>query len=232
MDRNRKAWNDRHKELRHALEKQVDRKAAVDLFLIQHAMVHSSRLSKLRVYSFEDEILDDLIPDSWRYIPPKGNHSIAWIIWHLARIEDVTMNLLVADEQQVLHKNGWCERLQIEAAHTGNGMSDKEVLALTHEINTRALRQYRLEVARSTRRTVKAIKAEEFGQKVESSRAQRTWDEHAMLPKGKRVVDYWASRTIAGLLLMPPTRHCFLHLNEARRIKQKAMRLRGTPINQ
>jgi hypothetical protein len=32
-------------------------------------------------------------------------------------------------------------------------------------------------------------------------------------------VDYWSRRTVAGLLLMPPTRHCFLHLNEALRIK-------------
>jgi hypothetical protein len=35
------------------------------------------------------------------------------------------------------------------------------------------------------------------------------------------IVDYWGSRTIAGLLLMPPTRHNFTHLNEARMLKQK-----------
>jgi hypothetical protein len=34
-------------------------------------------------------------------------------------------------------------------------------------------------------------------------------------------VDYWSKKTIAGLLLMPPTRHCILHLNEAMRIKEK-----------
>jgi hypothetical protein len=35
----------------------------------------------------------------------------------------------------------------------------------------------------------------------------------------------WSKRTVAGLLPMPPTRHNFLHLNEALRIKQKLTNL-------
>jgi hypothetical protein len=35
------------------------------------------------------------------------------------------------------------------------------------------------------------------------------------------LLDYWGRRTIAGLLLMPATRHNIVHLNEAARIKQK-----------
>jgi hypothetical protein len=41
----------------------------------------------------------------------------------------------------------------------------------------------------------------------------------AMVSAAQGIVDYWSRRTVAGLLLMPPTRHCFLHLNEALRIK-------------
>jgi hypothetical protein len=36
----------------------------------------------------------------------------------------------------------------------------------------------------------------------------------------QKAIDLWSRRTIAGLLLMPPTRHNFLHLNDALRIKQ------------
>jgi hypothetical protein len=32
------------------------------------------------------------------------------------------------------------------------------------------------------------------------------------------VVDYWSRRDVAGLLLMPPTRHTIVHWNEARKI--------------
>jgi hypothetical protein len=42
-----------------------------------------------------------------------------------------------------------------------------------------------------------------------------------MVAAASDVLEYWGKRTIAGLLLMPPTRHCFLHLNEAMRIRQE-----------
>lgn len=35
------------------------------------------------------------------------------------------------------------------------------------------------------------------------------------LLQARFVTDYWSRRTIAGLLLMPATRHNFVHLNEA-----------------
>ena len=34
------------------------------------------------------------------------------------------------------------------------------------------------------------------------------------------LVKYWGKRDTAGLLLMPATRHNFIHLNEALRLKQ------------
>jgi len=46
-------------------------------------------------------------------------------------------------------------------------------------------------------------------------------DEGAVVEAASAVLDYWSKRTIAGRLLMPPTRHCFLHLNEAQRLKHR-----------
>jgi hypothetical protein len=222
MDANRKAWNARHKELRHALEKTGDRKLAVELFLIQHAAVHSKRPTRLPTHSFEDEITENLTEKRWRFIPQDGRHSMAWIIWHLARVEDVTMNLLVASTDQVLHAGDWNRQLQIRYAHTGNGMSDQDVKRLSREIKIKALAEYRLTVGRKTRQIIIKLKGSDYKLKVSPKWIRRVWNEGAMLPSGKSIVDYWANRTIAGLLLMPPTRHCFLHLNEARRIRTKS----------
>jgi len=36
-----------------------------------------------------------------RQIHPSGEHSPAWVLWHMARIEDATMNILVAGTEQV-----------------------------------------------------------------------------------------------------------------------------------
>jgi hypothetical protein len=221
MDPNRKLWNQQQKALRHALEHPDDNKKAINLFLSQHAMVHSAKMSKSGLHSFEDEILHSLSEDAIRCIPRDGNHSIAWIIWHLARIEDVTMNLLIADTSQILNGEDWPRQLRIKIRHVGCGMSDQDVADLSAQINVEALIEYRVAVGKTTREIVRKLGNDDFYGKSEPSRIQRIWSEGAMLPEGQSIVDYWAGRTVAGLLLMPPTRHCFLHLNEARRIRQK-----------
>jgi hypothetical protein len=50
---------------------------------------------------------------------------------------------------------------------------------------------------------------------------QQVLDEGAVVQEAQGLLDYWGGLNIAGLLLMPPTRHNFVHLNEALRIKQK-----------
>ncbi|MCP4580403.1 MAG: DinB family protein [candidate division Zixibacteria bacterium] len=223
MEVNRKIWNQNQKKLRQALTKSDNHNETIELFLGQHAMVHSSRMSGSGLHSFEDEILGDLSEETIRYIPPKFNHSIAWIIWHLARIEDVTMNLLVTGTPQCLIRNDWLKKLKINICHTGNAMSDDDVAQLSSDIEIEALKAYRIAVGRNTSKIVKKLKQEDFKKSVDPSRLQRIWDEKAMLENAAGIVRYWGRRDIAGLLLMPPTRHCFLHLNEARRVKERCV---------
>lgn len=148
-------------------------------------------------------------------------HSLAWIIWRIARIEDVTMNLLLADSPQVLHRDQWLKRMKVTVRDTGNAMDEKSVAKLSVTIDIDALRTYRLTVGRRTRQIVKCFKPEELRQKVEPSRLQRVMAKGAVTEAASGIRDYWGKRTIAGLLLMPPTRHNFLHSNEALRVKQR-----------
>jgi hypothetical protein len=98
------------------------------------------------------------------------------------------------------------------------------VASLSNQVNLSALRHYRQSVGCRTREVVRQLKPEEFKQKVEAARLQKVMAEGALLPEAVGISNYWSKRTIAGLLLMPPTRHNFLHLNEALRIKQKLRR--------
>ena len=59
---------------------------------------------------------------------------------------------------------------------------------------------------------------------VDLSRLRRVKAEGAVLANSTGLIDYWGRKNIAGLLLMPPTRHCFVHLNEAARVKKRAVR--------
>jgi hypothetical protein len=194
---------------------------AMQLFFSQHAMLHSTEMAQTEPWSFEDEILDDLSEEQIRRIPRNCDHSIAWNIWHIARIEDIAMNLLVAGSPQVFNQDNWRERMQINVGDTGNAMSPNGVETLSARIDIESLRDYRAAVGRRTRRIVANIRPEELKLKAEPSRLQRVRDEGAVVEAASDLIDYWGRRDIAGLLLMPATRHNLVHLNESLKLKSK-----------
>jgi hypothetical protein len=146
---------------------------------------------------------------------------VAWLIWHIARIEDVTMNVLVAGRAQIMHRDNWLARMKINLHHTGNIMSEAEVAHLSASISIEALRAYRLAVGRGTREIVRQLQPEEVTQKVNPLRLEQLMAEGAVAKEASGLIDYWGKRSIAGLLLMPATRHNPVHLNEASRLKRR-----------
>jgi hypothetical protein len=81
-----------------------------------------------------------------------------------------------------------------------------------------ALRKYRYAVGRATREIIPTLTWEDFRRKPEPAQLQRILDEGAVIPVGMGTIDYWGRRDVAGLLLMPPTRHAIIHWNEARQL--------------
>ncbi len=219
MDKNRLAWNKNQQRLQAALAKPQDHREWLSLFLDQHAQVHSSTLGTMGGWSFEDEVMSGLDETALRLIPSKAEHSILWIIWHLARCEDLTMNVLVAGLDQVFIRQGWKDRLRPPIDHTGNAIDINEVKQFSAGVDPETLKAYRLAVGSSTRQVASGLDPLELNQKVDPARILKVRQSGAVLPAAEAIVDYWSKRTIAGLLLMPPTRHCFTHLNEALRIR-------------
>jgi hypothetical protein len=221
MDARRKSWNQQQQVLRQSLASLDNLPRAIDLFLSQHAMLHAAGMSQMGLMSFEDEILGGLAEQQMRIIPRNLDHSIAWVLWHMTRIEDATMNLLVAGNPEVLLREGWLERMEIFVRDTGNTMDPDGVADLSAAINVPALRAYRLSVGRRTRAIVNQLQPYELKQKVDPARLGQMTAEGAVGAEASGLLEYWGRLTITGLLLMPPTRHAFVHWNEALRIKQK-----------
>ena len=56
---------------------------------------------------------------------------------------------------------------------------------------------------------------------IRLGRLQKMVTEGVLLPGTEDILDYWRRRTIAGLLLVPATRHNLVHLNEIYALNQK-----------
>ncbi len=221
MDAHRQEWNLKQQSLRKDLVRLDDPQTAMELFLSQHAMVHSAEMSHAGLWSFEDEVLDGITVQQMRLIPRNGEHSIVWLIWHMTRCEDITMNLLATGSPQVLLRENWLERMKTNVADTGNAMTIDQVEQFSARIDLEALRAYRLSVGRRTRAVAGFLHPEQLRMKVDPTRLRQISLEGAVVQAASGLLDYWGGLTIAGLLLMPPTRHNFVHWNEAMRVKKK-----------
>jgi hypothetical protein len=220
MDPHHRLWNAQQHHLQDALSDPVSHPEWLALFLNQHAQVHSIAVSNNVTWSFEGEVLEGLTADALRVVRPKAGHSIAWILWHLARCEDLTMNMLVAGIEQVYERQGWKSRVRAPIDHTGNEIDTEEIMQFSQSVDLDALKAYRIAVAIATQQNVSVVPPEDLGKKVDPQRIVQVRRSGAVLAAAQGIVNYWSKRTIAGLLLMPPTRHCFTHLNEGLRIKK------------
>lgn len=220
----RKIWNDNHKLLKQALAKPQTHAEAVSIFLTQHALLHEHSVGQLEQVTLEQHLLKNLDEATFRQYPvsnPDTKNSIAWHLWHISRIEDMTMNILIANSPQVLNKGDWLSKLNIPFAHSGNDMTKEEIAFLSKSINLETLQEYRIEVGKQTRTVIESLKEGDFQLAIEVTRIKRLFDEEAVLSKSKWLADYWGKKNVAGLILMPATRHNFLHLNKSIRIKER-----------
>ena len=208
-------------QLRQIMESFDQHDEAIKLFLNQHAMLHSVKVAQTELWSFEDAILNDMTEAQFRRIPRNCEHSVAWLIWHIARCEDITMNLLVAGSPQVLSQDRWLDRIKMPICHAGNAMDEAGMAHLSDSIDVGELRGYRVAVGRRTKEIVKQLGPEDLKRKVDPARLQRVWDEAGVVEAASGIVDYWGKRNVAGLLLMPASRHLIIHLNEALKLKRR-----------
>ncbi|MBS4200168.1 DinB family protein [Bacillus sp. FJAT-49732] len=228
----RKTWNENHKILSEIILKRAEHTRAIQLFLSQHSLLHSSSISETPLVTLEDEMLKNLDETTFRQYPvpnPDTKNSIAWHLWHITRIEDMTMNILLSNEQQVLFAENWLEKMNIGFTHSGNDMSEKEIALMSSKIDINSLKAYRTAVGKRTRQVVSSLQPGQFKGKVEQNRIKRLFEENAVSQNSKWLADYWSKKNIAGLILMPATRHIFLHLNKCIRIKDRLHKLQAKP---
>ena len=221
MNNHRKTWNSNHKILRSRLGTNGDQaefEAQIEMLIEHHAAVHTGHLGA--AWSMQDEVLAGLSDDQLRTLSGEDQHSIVWLLWHIARIEDMTMNVLVAETDQIHILGEWQAEMRLRFNDSGNLNSLVQKQTLSREIHIDALLAYRMAVGRRTRSIIRGLTAEDMARKPRPEQLQKLLETGSVRPEADGLLDYWGKRDVAGLLLMPATRHPFVHLNEIARLRR------------
>jgi len=211
----RQNWNNDQKRLRELFSAGEELQEAKDLFYSQHAVLHTQEMSGSGSWSYADRIFQGISEVQFRLMPDQEEHSLIWILWHISRIEDLTMNILIINDQQVYCQDEWKAKLNAPIHHTGNVISKADLRALNRQVDPELLVRYWNAVGRQTRKIVRNLSWEQLNKKPTRECLDRIMSERALLQEAKEINEYWSRRKIFQLLLMPPTRHLMTHLNEA-----------------
>jgi hypothetical protein len=189
---------------------------ARELFLRDHARVHSAAVFPHGRPLLEDFVCTGLTDDQLRSAPA-GHSSIAWLLWHLARNEDVAVNTVLRGVPEVLDRDGWPGRLGVDLQAQGTGMTDQEVQGFSTRVDVAALRAYRAAVGRETRTWVEALDFATLDAPLDVpgrlAAAPRTFG-----PRATRLASVWAQQSRDWFLTWLAVGHSYFHLGEAEHI--------------
>jgi hypothetical protein len=220
-------WNPKQAALKAALANKERFDEAINLCLELHGSVHSGVVSGIGAPT----ILDELWSGSTREMfaaPPVHKNSfdcratIDWNIWHITRIEDITANILIADGAQILD-SAWLDKLGVTVADTGNAMSDDEIVEFSNAVSMDELLKYRNAVGKRTREIIMGLSFGDLKRKMKLESVQRILVEGGVTEHKDSIwlLDFWGKKNVAGILLMPITRHQIMHISDCFKLKDK-----------
>jgi len=217
-------WNPRQSRLREIIRKPDFFDEALCLCLDLHAYVHESSVSNCAGKTLADEVCDGLMKIDCARIPTAKDVTIAWNLWHITRIEDITMNCLVGGGRQVLDER-WLDRLSTGITDTGNAMTDEEIVSFSRGLNMEEMLTYRRAVGMRSRNILSSFEPMDMKRKFPKERAEQIVIQGGLTehPQSIWLRDFWGKKDVAGIMLLPLTRHQAGHLNDCLKLKKKCL---------
>ncbi|MCE1252201.1 MAG: DinB family protein [Anaerolineae bacterium] len=213
----RKNWTREQDRLRKLLGAKTHFAEAQQVFFQQHAAVHSAALYNNGTWSLQDEALAPLSEDLMRLRLKPDSNSVAWLLWHITRIEDMTINRLVFKTPQVLDTGNWLPLMNMTVRDCGAGMTPAGVADLSARIHIPALLDYRLSVGQQTRQLVRGLTVDKLKEDLPTPDVMELVEEGSISRSGFWLAEYYTGRIRAFFLTRTATSHNFIHLAEAAR---------------
>ncbi len=182
------------------------------LFLLPHARTHTAPVGNAD-FSIQDTVLRDVTDTQMRQRPHPKLNSLAWLFWHISRIEDIAMNLIIAERAQVL--DDWAARFNVTRLDAATSMNDDEVSEFTTQINISEVLSYREAVGRQTIEIVSHLKPEVLDGMIDTDLIQRVRQTGAISPSGEWVYQRWLGKPKIFTLTHTVLAHSLQHLGQA-----------------
>ncbi len=211
-------WNPKQAELKKIITKPDEIERTKKLLYDLHSIVHSSVVYENN-NSYYDEIINNINQNNFSAMPTSKDVTIAWNLWHITRIEDITTSTFILDEPQTFN-NEWKKKLKSSITDTGNAMTYDEIKDFSAKLDLKALLEYRNSVGKRTKELISIISIKDMKRKFTQLQIDRCLTEGCVTQQEDSIwlKDFWGKKTVAGIFLMPVTRHQIVHVNDCQKL--------------
>ena len=175
-----------------------------------------------------EKLCDKLSDEQYSLMPypdANGYHckTIAYSVWHMARIEDITAHTLICGDEQVLFRDDYMKATCSPIITTGNELVRDEITAFSQNLNITGLFRYAADVKASTDDLLSRLSYEDSKRRFTSDDKERVIASKSVSEDENAVwlIDYWCGKDISGIIKMPFTRHLIMHIEAMMRIAGK-----------
>ena len=148
---------------------------ARELYLFEHAHGHGSSVAPSEIVNLENLLYDGVPEIVYRDCPDEHANSMVWLLWHCARSEDVGINLMLTDGRPVFD-GAWAEKMRVEDADIGTGMTVEDVRRISEGADLGAVRDYRRAVGLQTREVMENLDFGTLGEPPGPELPAAGWD--------------------------------------------------------
>lgn len=168
---------------------------------------------------FENTIPSVVPPEQMSVRPGGQGNSIAWLMWHLARTEDMLINALIRGVPQILLRDNWGERLGFADARTGTAFGDDEVEAFSRAIDPAPLDEYWRAVHAETSDWIEGISPDDLEARPDVDERLRDVPPPITAAVDQGIVAFWRGRRASFFLGFSVIGHGYMHVGEMQAVR-------------
>lgn len=213
-----KEWSELNKNVQLRIKKKETFTQGIETLLVLRNQLMEQMLEFKKTLKREDF-------NAMPFPNAEGYHSktIAYSLYHIFRIEDITANSLVKKGTQIFFANEYQKKMNSPIITTGNELAGQEIAEFSSKLDIDGLYGYISEVDTATADLLKGLSYSDLKTKMTEADRENliklktvSEDENAVW-----LIDYWCGKDVGGLIRMPLSRHWIMHVEACLRIRNK-----------
>ncbi len=187
-----------------------------NFMMVRHQQLHTEVLANLKNTLSEEQL---------KFRPLEGMQPIIWLVWHMARVEDMGLSRFIWRTHQ-LYDASWRARMNLQIDHYGTSMREEEVANFVKTVEVDGVLAYQTAVGQRTKEMLEKLDVDTLDEVLSEEEVLRVVRDEGMASEDAQWVSpHYIGKTRGWMLCHMGLTHNFRHFGQIALVR-KIIKLR------